>query len=155
MYWRLGTQLSALLPDGKDALPLPLLAGPHLPDPAAPNRHAARQRPSVQVQAVGLWAVERGELSTQNSIRGQQRLTAQTWDVADRMLLIRAEDLMWRVGDTPLALRVVMAKPRAVMGCVQCVQAGKGWGHPKECTAKSTDVSRQIADSWEMTRQGC
>lgn len=51
MYWRLGTQLPALLPDGEDALPLPLLAGTHLPDPAAPDCPAACQRPPVQVPA--------------------------------------------------------------------------------------------------------
>lgn len=55
MYWRLGAQLPALLPDGEDSLPLPLPAGTHLPDPAAANCPAACQRPPVQVRAQ--WAL--------------------------------------------------------------------------------------------------
>lgn len=54
-------------------------------------QHASDHLCRYGQSALGLWSG--GELSTQNSIRGQQRLTAQTWwDVADRPLLIRAED---------------------------------------------------------------
>lgn len=61
--------------------------------------------------------------------------------------------LMWRVGHTPLALWVVMAKPEAVMRVVynvsKQVRMGNtqaGWS--KECTGKSTGVSGcQLVDS--------
>lgn len=49
LCWRLGCELPALLSDGEDTLPIPLLACPHVPD--SPDSHCitASQLSSLQV----------------------------------------------------------------------------------------------------------
>lgn len=49
LCWRLGCELPALLPDGEDTFPVPLLACPHIPDSPDSHRITASQRSSLQV----------------------------------------------------------------------------------------------------------
>lgn len=49
LCWRLGCELPALLPDGEDTVPVPLLACPHIPDSPDSHRITASQRSSLQV----------------------------------------------------------------------------------------------------------
>lgn len=49
LWWRLGCELPALLPDGEDTFPVPLPACSHIPDSPDSRGTAASRRSSLQV----------------------------------------------------------------------------------------------------------